>query len=57
MRWSRWYRLVIAREVLCWKGCRSVGGEFSDEVTELWVKELMCLDGRIGNVLPLIIGG
>ena len=34
MRWSRWYRLVIAREVLCWKGCRSVGGEFFDEVTD-----------------------
>ncbi len=28
-------------------------GSFSDEVTELWVKELMCLDGRIGSVLPL----
>ena len=32
-------------------------GSFFDEVTELWVKELMSLDGKIGSVLPLIIGG
>ena len=28
-----------------------------DEDTELWIRELMCLGGKIGGVLPLNIGG
>ena len=55
--WSRWYRLDSVEEVFCEQGCKERRWVVFDEDTELWVRELMCIDGKIGSVLPLIIGG